>query len=106
MNNKSVKQLVKQEINAFFKLRQTERLWHIPVLASLCVGIPLLVGLYFDNLKSGLVASMAGLVILYLPAWSTIANRMTMLLVCSFVFMISYGIGISFSFDPIISAVV
>jgi len=106
MNNKSVKQLIKQEINAFFKLRQTERLWHIPVLASLCVGIPLLVGLYFDNLKSGLVASMAGLVILYLPAWSTIANRMTMLLVCSFVFMISYGIGISFSFDPIISAVV
>lgn len=106
MNNKSVKQLIKQEINAFFKLRQTERLWHIPVLASLCVGIPLLVGLYFDNLKSGLVVSMAGLVILYLPASSTIANRMTMLLVCSFAFMISYAIGISFSFDPIISSIV
>lgn len=106
MNKRTIKELVTQEIKAFFRLRQTERLWHIPVLASLCVGIPLLLGLYFDNMKSGLIASMAGMVILYLPASSTIANRMTMLLVCSFVFMISYGIGLGFSFDPILSAVV
>jgi hypothetical protein len=101
-----IKGLVAREIKGFFRLRQTERLWHIPVLASLCVGIPLLLGLYFDNLKSGLVASLAGLVILYLPASSTIANRMTMLLICSFGFMISYGVGLIFSFNPIVSAIV
>jgi Predicted membrane protein len=105
MNN-SIKEIVTQEIKAFFRLKQTERLWHIPVLASLCVGIPLFVGLYFDNLRAGLVASMAGLVILYLPTSSSIANRMTYLLISSFMFMISYAIGLIFSFQPIVSAIV
>ena len=106
MKKKSVKQLVKNEINAFFRLKQTERLWHIPVLASLCVGLPLLLGLYFDNFQYGLIACLAGMVILYLPASSTLANRMIILLVCSFGFMISYAIGICFSFNPWVSAIV
>jgi hypothetical protein len=104
--NIPIKEIVAQEIKVFFRLKQTERLWHIPVLASLCVGIPLLVGLYFGNLKSGLIASMAGLVILYLPTTSTIANRMTYLLISSFMFMISYGIGLIFSVHPLASAIV
>jgi len=103
---RTIKEIVTQEVKAFFRLRQTERLWHIPVLASLCVGLPLLLGLYFDNLKSGLTASLAGLVILYLPASSSIANRMTMLLICSFGFMISYATGLIFSFNPLVSAIV
>ena len=104
--NRSIKETVRYEIKTFFKLKETERLWHIPVLASLCVGVPLLIGLVLGNLKSGLVASMAGLVILYLPTTSSIANRMTYLLISSFMFMISYGIGLIFSFHPIVSAIV
>ena len=90
---------------SLFELKQTERLWHIPLLASLCTGIPLLVGLYFQNLSYGILACIAGLVILYLPQ-GTIAHRMTTMLACSFGFMISFAVGIIFSFNPIISAVV
>lgn len=90
---------------SLFELRQTERLWHIPLLASLCTGIPLLVGLYFHNIGNGILACTSGLVILYLPQ-GTVAHRMVTMLACSFGFMISFAIGISFSFHPILSAVV
>jgi hypothetical protein len=102
---KSFKQFFLQEIKAFFKIKQTDRLWHIPVLASLCIGIPLLTGLYLENLKYGLIASLSGLVILYIPLSSTTVNRMITLLICSFGFMFSYSIGLLFSFNPLLSAI-
>lgn len=101
----NLKQLFAEEINYLFKLKQTERLWHIPFLAALCVGIPLLTGLYLNQLKPALLASLAGLVILYIPN-SSLANRMITLLVCSFGFMVSYTIGICFSFNFIVSSLV
>jgi uncharacterized membrane protein YccC len=97
--------LLHSEIMFLFELKKTERLWHIPVLASLCVGLPLLIGYYFDKLDYGLLSCMAGLVILYLPT-TTLARRMITLLACSFGFMISFTIGISFSYNPIFSSIV
>ncbi len=43
--------LVKRELKLLFQLKKTERLWHIPVLASLCVGMPLLIGYYLGHLE-------------------------------------------------------
>lgn len=99
------KSLFLKELKSFFELKKTERLWHIPVLASLCVGIPLLIGYFTNRLEYGLLASTSGLVILHLPT-TTVARRMITLLACSFGFMISYTIGLIFSFNPIISALV
>ena len=82
---------------SLFELRQTERLWHIPLLASLCTGIPLLIGLYFQNISYGILACTAGLVILYLPS-AGLAQRMITMLACSFGFMISFAIGIHVQF--------
>ena len=90
---------------SFFELKQTERLWHIPLLASLCAGIPLLAGLYFNHIEYGILGSTAGLVILYLPS-TTIANRMITMLACSFGFMLSFTIGIIFSFSILLSSLV
>lgn len=106
MKWQSIKQLIDREIKAFFVLKQTERLWHIPLLATVCVGVPILTGLYLGNLELGLIACLAGMVILYLPSSASLANRMMVLLVCSFGFMISYTVGISFSFNAYVSAVV
>ena len=102
----SIKQIITKEFKSLFVIKKTERLWHIPFLATLCTGIPLFVSLYSNNLQSGLLACLAGLVILYLPAKSSLANRMLTLLVCSFGFMISFTVGVSFSFNPLVSAVV
>lgn len=99
------KYVIRREIRALFQLKQTERLWHIPVLASLCVGVPLLIGLYFNRLDYGLLSCSAGLVILYLPSTS-VANRMVTLVNCSFGLMVSLAVGIGFSFNPVLSSVV
>ncbi|ACF14481.1 conserved hypothetical protein [Chloroherpeton thalassium ATCC 35110] len=100
-----LKGFIVKEIKELFKLKKTERLWHIPVLAALCIGVPLLAGLYFDALQTGLQACLGGLVILYLPTSSHIANRMITLLACSFAFMVSFTTGLVFSFNPIVSAI-
>lgn len=102
--NGNIQQIILREVRSLFEIKKTERLWHIPVLASLCVGIPLLAALYFGRLDYGLLSCMGGLVILYLPA-GTVAERMITLVTCSFGFMVSYAMGVCFSFHPLLSAV-
>jgi len=97
---------LKDESRGLFKLKKTDRLWHIPVLAMLATGVPLLIGYFLNNLSAGLLSCLAGLVILYLPTNLPTAQRMIMMLVCSFGFMISFSIGIIFSFNYIVSSVV
>lgn len=94
-----------KQFRSLFELKKTERLWHIPVLASLCVGIPLLIGYFYNRLDYGILSCTAGLVILYLPA-ATVAKRMITLMACSFGFMVSFTIGIAFSFNPFLSSLV
>ncbi|WP_299823858.1 FUSC family protein [uncultured Pontibacter sp.] len=98
-------ELLRKELKSLVELRKSERLWHLPVLASLCVGLPLLVGYYFGRLDYGILASTGGLVILYMPS-TALAHRMVTLLACSFGFIFSFAIGISFSFNPLLSALV
>lgn len=103
--NKSIKQLILEEIKALFRLNQITRPWHIALLGALCTGIPLLLGLYFDNFHAGIIACLSGVLIFYMPA-TALPNRMITLLACSFGFMISLAVGICFSFNPIVSSIV
>lgn len=106
MKNNKLLVLLKTEIQSLFVLKKTDRDWRIPILASLCIGIPLLVGYYFNNLKWGLQASLAGLVILYIPTVNHVVNQMAVMLICSFGFLISFTVGLVFSFHPLVSAIV
>ncbi|MGN6533572.1 MAG: hypothetical protein ACTHK0_17655 [Ginsengibacter sp.] len=100
-----LKKIIKREIQLLFQLKQTERLWHIPVLASLCTGLPLLLGYYIGRPDYGVTACLGGLVILYLPS-TKLENRMVTLLLCAFGFILSFTIGIVFSFNGYFSAVI
>jgi len=68
----------------------------LPVIAGLCVGIPLLLSFKFDNMQAGKLASVGALVILYIQS-KNIINRMMILMVCSFGFIFSYAFGAVFS---------
>jgi uncharacterized membrane protein YccC len=92
-------------LKQLFELKKTERLWHIPLLASLSTGIPLLIGYYTGRLDYGIQACIGGLVILYLPS-TTLEHRMVTLLLCSFGFILSFALGLAFSFSPYLSAVI
>lgn len=88
----------RKEFLNFFKLKSNAKSRHIPILAGLSVGIPLLTGYYFDSISSGLTASLAGLVILYIPTSGNLFEIMTKMFVCSFGMIASYTLALFFSF--------
>ncbi len=102
---KSVRSGLKEDLKSLVQFKKTERHWHIPVLAALCVGVPLLIGYFWGHVPDGILASISGMVILYIP-FTPIANRMGTLMICSFGFIVSFIIGLFFSFNPIVASVV
>ncbi|WP_430973248.1 FUSC family protein [Sunxiuqinia rutila] len=99
------KDTIKNELRTLVTLKPSGRKWQIPLIAALSVGLPLLAGLYFDNLKLGLTACLGGMVILYLPESGSFTNRILTLLVSSFGFMVSFAFGLLLSFNPYVSTI-
>lgn len=93
-----IRKNLRQDIIDIFAFRQSERHWHIPILATLSVGIPLLIGYLLNNLSYGILASTSGLLILYIR-FTPIVNRIIHLISCSFIFILSYLIGSITSFN-------
>lgn len=92
-------------LKQLLEFRKTDRTWHIPVLAGLSVGIPILAGYFTGTLPGGKLASMSGLVILYIHSLR-LANRLITLMTCSFGLMISFAVGSLFSFNPLVAPLV
>lgn len=101
--NRRTRYIIRRELRSLLELKKTERLWHIPLLAGLCVGLPLLVGLFFGRLNEALLACTGGLVILYIPT-THIAARMRTMILCSLGFMVAFSVGLIFSFNPWLSS--
>lgn len=100
-----MKTVIKQELRGLVRLKTSNRPWHIPLLASICIGTPLLFGLLMGDLQSGVFACLSAMVILYLPAQAPVVRKMITLLTCAFGFMVSFAVGLIFSFNPWIAAV-
>ncbi|UBM59635.1 FUSC family protein [Marinilongibacter aquaticus] len=101
----SWKEKIQREFALLFTLQSSNRKWQTPLLTAICMGVPLLTGFYWGNLKSGLIACLSGFIILYIPNKGSITNKITTVLVCSFGFMIAFAIGQLFSFNRV-SAVI
>ena len=102
MRNTAVYQkFVRKDFLKFFKLKPSARSWHIPILAGLAVGIPLMIGYYFDEVRVALTASLAGLTILYLPSQGNIFQIMTKMFICAFGMIVSYSFAVFLSFSDI-----
>lgn len=81
-----------------FKFNKADRAWHLPVVAGFCVAIPLFLGLLYNDIAAGKTASIGALVILYIQS-EKLVNRMMILMVCGFGFILSFSIGVIFSFN-------
>ncbi|MCU7549675.1 FUSC family protein [Chitinophagaceae bacterium LB-8] len=90
-------------LKQLIEFKKTDRKWHIPVLAGLSVGIPIMVGFFYGNFPGWKLASMAGLVILYIHSIG-IAHRMATLMICSFGLMVSFSIGAILGFNPFVAS--
>src|SRR5690606_22915512 len=89
-------------LKSFFTFNKTNRQWHLPIVAGLSVGIPLLLGWWMDNIEAGKLGSLAGVSILYIQSYRLI-ERMTILMICCFVIMMSYTVGLLFSFSQFLA---
>lgn len=91
-------------IQSLIEIKKTERLWHFPLLAGLCVGSCLSVGWYLDKPDYGNLACIGALVILYFTH-ASLSKRMIHLAICAFGFSTAFAVGSLFSFNPLLSAV-
>ena len=94
-----------QDFLSLLAWKPSTRPWHIPFLASLCVGFPALAGVYFGRFDAGILASIGALVILYMPQ-TTIPHRMVTLAVCSLGLAACFALGVGTGFNPYVSATV
>lgn len=94
-----------QDVLSLLAWKPSTRPWHIPFLASLCVGFPALLGVYFGRFDAGVLASIGALVILYMPH-TPIPHRMVTLATCSLGLTVCFALGVSTSFNPYVSAIV
>ena len=90
-------------VKSLVEIKKTERLWHFPFLAGICIGICLLIGWHFARPAYGNLASIGALVILYFTQ-APLAKRMVHLCVCAFGFTVAFAIGSILSFNPYVSA--
>lgn len=91
-------------VKSLIEIKKTERLWHFPLLAGICVGICLLIGWYFGKPAYGNMSSIGALVILYFTQ-APISKRMIHLCICAFGFTLAFSLGSILSFNPFASAV-
>ena len=89
-------------LKSFFTFNKSNRQWHLPIVAGLSVGVPLVIGWLLNNMEAGKLGSLAGLSILYIQS-NRLIERMTLLMLCCFGIMISYTVGLLFSFNHFIA---
>ncbi|MCW3162681.1 FUSC family protein [Chryseobacterium oryctis] len=85
------------------EFKKTERKWHFPFLAALCVGTCLFIGYFTGKPNYGSTACLGALTILYFTS-APISQRMVHLAVCSFGFIFSFTICSFFSFNVYLAA--
>lgn len=95
----ALKRLLREELNHLTTIHPSDRLWHMPLAAALASGLPLLIGAHFDRLGQALLASIGGLVFLYLPP-TPMHHRMVLLMACAFGMSASYTVGALSQFVP------
>ncbi|WP_126973382.1 FUSC family protein [Gynurincola endophyticus] len=95
--------VIDKELRAFFEYKKTDRLWHIPAIAALSVSVPFFVAYALGFMQDGIQASIGGLVSLYIHSGS-VKRRMKVLLLVAAGFVVSFGTGLIFSYNPYISA--
>lgn len=89
---------VAQRFQYLLEFKQTERKWHFPVLAALCIGSCLFIGYFLGKPGYGSLSSLGALTILYFTS-APITQRMVHLAICAFGIVFSFTISSFFSFN-------
>lgn len=89
---------VQNRFQYLIEIKKTERKWHFPLLAALCIGTPLLLGWLIEKPDFGSFSSLGALMILYFTQ-APISQRMIHLAVCSFGMIFSFAVSLCLGFN-------
>lgn len=85
--------LLREELRQLMTIHASDRAWEMPLAAALSSGLPLLAGAWFERMDYALVASLGGMVFLYLPG-TALSHRMVWVMACAFGMIASYAAGL------------
>lgn len=95
------KERVRDELRVLATINPSDRTWQMPFAGALATGLPLLIGAYFDRMAYGLVATLGGLVFLYLPP-TPMHHRMAVVMAASFAMTACYALGLISQFSALL----
>jgi hypothetical protein len=95
-----VADLLRAEWRHLTTFTPSTRRWQMAFAAALASGLPLMVGAWFGHLEYGLISSIGGLSLLYLPN-TPMSHRMVWLMACAFGMAASYALGLMTHFLPL-----
>jgi hypothetical protein len=88
----SIQQLLRAELAHLTTLQPNRRPWQMPFAAGLSCGLPLFAAASIGHIEFGLLATLGGLVFLYLPN-TAMSHRMVVLMACAFAMIACYTLG-------------
>lgn len=56
-----------RDLQALLTIQSHPRPWHMPLVAALATGLPLFLGAFTDTMAYAVLASIGGLIIIYMP---------------------------------------
>lgn len=89
----ALRDFLARELRELARVNASSRPWEMPLAAAAASGLPIFIGAATGELGHGLVASLGGLVFLYLPP-TTLSHRMAWLMACAFGLVGCYALGI------------
>lgn len=81
------------ELRELLTINPSDRPWQMPFATALSAGLPLFVGASLDRLADGVIASIGGMVFLYLPR-TPLGHRMVTVTACAFGMIACYALGL------------
>jgi uncharacterized membrane protein YccC len=87
------------ELRGLATVQRSDRLWQMPLAGSLAIGLPLLAGAWQGDLHNAMVASIGGLVFLYVPN-TPMSHRMVALMSCAFAMTTCFALGLLIALAP------
>lgn len=76
-------QIVKEPLSDLVTFKPHPRPWHMPMVVGIAISLPVFIGVYAGDIKSGLLAALGANVILNLPYQGSLMYRMANVLACS-----------------------
>lgn len=87
-----IKIAVKEELKKIIGINKSQTSWKLPFASMISVGVPLLIGAYYNHLNYALISSMGSLVFMYFPKKNLMRN-LSFLFCISFAFLLCFFMG-------------